>query len=55
MLKLRAMDGDWGRYPESYNVQTRDSYRRQYATHPERFTIPEPPSAWSLGTIGMHV
>ena len=41
--------------PESYDPETRASYRTQYAANPELFAIPEPPSAWFLAPLSLHV
>jgi hypothetical protein len=44
-----------GDNPENYDAQTCAAYRRQYAANPEQFVIPEPPAAWLLGTLDLHV
>jgi hypothetical protein len=46
---------EMGEDPESYDPQTLASYRKQFAANPARFQIPEPPAAWFLGTLGLHV
>jgi hypothetical protein len=44
-----------GADPESYDAPTCATYRQQFAANPDRFAIPLPPAAWSLGTLSLHV
>jgi hypothetical protein len=44
-----------GHDPDSYDPQTRATYRRMHAADPTRFTIPGPPAAWQLGSLSLHV
>jgi hypothetical protein len=44
-----------GANPEKYDETTRAYYRRKFATDPRQLEVPEPPAAWRLAPLTVHV
>ena len=44
-----------GTDPDSYDDATKAYYRRKFAANPHLFAIPEPPAAWLLAPLSLHV
>ncbi len=41
--------------PDSYDEPTRAHYRRKFAANPHQFAMSEPPAAWVLAPLSLHV
>jgi hypothetical protein len=46
---------DIGNDPDNYDEPTKAYFRRKFAANPRSFIIPEPPAAWMLGSLSLHV
>jgi hypothetical protein len=40
---------------DSYDEATRAQHRREFAASPQMFGVPEPPAAWTLAPLALHV
>jgi hypothetical protein len=53
--KQHVLWQDIGNDPDNYDEPTKTYYRRKFAANPRLFLVPEPPAAWILGSLSLHV